>query len=84
MKEELESLQKEAVISISQASTEKEISEIRVKYLGKKGSITQILKSLGTLPESERREAGQRANQLKESTEARIEETLLRIQEQER
>ena len=84
MKEELESLQREVVISISQASTEKEISEIRVKYLGKKGSITQVLKSLGTLPESERREVGKEANQLKESTEARIEEALLRIRERER
>ena len=84
MKEELDRLQKEVVVSISQASTEKEISEIRVKYLGKKGSITQILKSLGTLPESERREIGQRANQLKESTETRIEEALLRIRERDR
>ena len=84
MLDKLERLQGEVVISISQASTEKEISEIRVKYLGKKGSITQVLKSLGTLPESERREVGQRANQLKESTEAKIEETLLQIQERER
>lgn len=84
MLDKLERLQSEVVISISQASTEKEISEIRVKYLGKKGSITQVLKSLGTLPESERREVGQRANQLKESTEAKIEETLLQIQERER
>lgn len=84
MKEELDRLQKEVVVSIYQASTEKEISEIRVKYLGKKGSITQVLKSLGTLPESERREIGQRANQLKESTETRIEEALLRIRERDR
>jgi phenylalanyl-tRNA synthetase alpha chain len=84
VKEELERLQKEVVISLSQASTEKEIAEIRVKYLGKKGSITQVLKSLGTLPESERRELGQRANQLKESAEAKIKETLLQIRKRER
>lgn len=84
MKEELDRLQNEVVISLSRASTEREISEIRVKYLGKKGSITQVLKSLGTFPESERREMGQRANQLKESTEARIEEALSRIREKDR
>ncbi len=84
MKEELDKLQNEVVISLSQASTEREISEIRVNYLGKKGRLTQILKSLGTLPESERREIGQKANQLKEITETRIEEALLRIREQER
>jgi len=84
VKEELGKLKNEVVISISQASTEKEISDIRVRYLGRKGSITQLLKSLGTLPESERREVGQEANLLKESTEARIEEALLRIRQRER
>ncbi|HYA91015.1 MAG TPA: phenylalanine--tRNA ligase subunit alpha [Thermodesulfobacteriota bacterium] len=84
MKEELDRLQNEVVISLSRVSTEKEISEIRVRYLGKKGSITQILKSLGTLPESERRQTGQRANQLKESTETRIEEALSRVRERDR
>ncbi|MGA2516600.1 MAG: phenylalanine--tRNA ligase subunit alpha [Thermodesulfobacteriota bacterium] len=84
MKEELDRLQNEVRVSLSQASTEKEISEVRVKYLGKKGSITQILKSLGTLPESERREIGQIANQLKQNTETRIEEALSRIREKDR
>jgi phenylalanyl-tRNA synthetase alpha chain len=84
VKEELDKLQNEVIISLSQASTEKDISEVRVKYLGKKGSITQILKSLGTLLESERREIGQRANQLKQNTETRIEEALSRIREKDR
>ena len=84
MLDELERLQGEVVLSISQASTEKEISEIRVKVLGKKGSLTQLLKRLGTLREADRREIGKRANQVKEDLEKKIEETLLRIQEQER
>jgi len=82
--DELEKLQNEVVISISQASTEKEISEIRVKVLGKRGSLTQLLKRLGTLPEENRREIGKKANQVKESTEARIEEALSRICKRER
>jgi phenylalanyl-tRNA synthetase alpha chain len=82
--DELERLQSEVIISISQASTEKEISEIRVKYLGKKGSLTQLLKRLGTLPEADRREIGKRANQVKEDLEKKIEGTLLQIQERER
>jgi phenylalanyl-tRNA synthetase alpha chain len=84
MRDELEKVKNEVVISISQASTEKEISNIRVRYLGRKGSITQLLKGLGTLPESERREVGRVANQLKESTEISIEEALSRIRERER
>jgi phenylalanyl-tRNA synthetase alpha chain len=84
VKEELENLHKETMTSLSQATSEKEISEIRVRVLGRKGRLTQLLKGLGTLPEVDRREIGRRANQVKEELESRIEETLLSIQELER
>jgi phenylalanyl-tRNA synthetase alpha chain len=84
VKEELESLQKEIWASLSQVSTEKELSEIRVRVLGRKGSLTQLLKRLGALPEGERREIGRRANQIKEDLEKKIEETLSQIEERER
>jgi phenylalanyl-tRNA synthetase alpha chain len=84
VKEELEKLRNEVLISISQASTEKELSEIRVGVLGRKGSLTQLLKRLGTLAEEDRRETGKRANQVKGDLEKRVEETLLQIQERER
>ncbi len=84
MKEELESLQKETWSSLSKVSTEKELLEIRVRVLGRKGSLTQLLKNLGSLPESERREIGKKANEVKEDLEKRIEETLLQIRERER
>jgi len=84
VKEELEKLRSEVLISISQASTEKELSEIRVGVLGRKGSLTQLLKRLGTLPEEDRREIGKRANQVKGDLEKRVEETLLQIQEREK
>ena len=45
---------------------EKILNEIKVKYLGKKGLITSILKSLGNLSPEERREVGQLANSIKE------------------
>jgi len=82
--DELERLQHEVVISISQASTEKDISEIRVRFLGRKGSLTQLLKRLVTLPEGDRREIGKRANEVKEDLEKKIEGTLLPIRERER
>jgi len=84
VKEELEKLRDEVLISISGASTEKELSEIRVGVLGRKGSLTQLLKQLGTLSEAERREVGKLANLVKESAEAKIEEAWSRIQERER
>ena len=69
MLEELENLREEILTSLSRASTEKEISEMRVRGLGRKGSITQLLKLLGNLPEGDRREIGRRANQIKEELE---------------
>jgi phenylalanyl-tRNA synthetase alpha chain len=81
--EELEKLREATLSSLSQALTEKEVAEIRVRVLGRKGSLTQLLKRLGSLPELERREIGKRANQVKEELERRIEEVLLRIQEEE-
>ncbi len=84
LKEELEKIREECQASLALAKTEAEISEIRVRVLGRKGSLTQLLKRLGTLPEAERREIGRRANEIKEDLEARVEEGLRRIQEQER
>jgi phenylalanyl-tRNA synthetase alpha chain len=81
---ELEGLQGETLFSLSEARTEKEVSEIRIRVLGRKGSLTQLLKTLGTLPEADRRELGQRANQVKAAFEAKIEEALIRIREEER
>lgn len=84
MKEELETLRKETVASLSQVSTEKDVSEIRVKVLGRKGSLTQLLKRLGTIPDEVRKEIGRIANHVKADLEAKIEETLVRLREKER
>src|SRR4030043_382763 len=69
--EGLEKVQEETIASLAQALTEKEISEIRIRVLGRKGSLTQLLKRLGALAEAERREIGRRANEIKEDLEAR-------------
>jgi phenylalanyl-tRNA synthetase alpha chain len=84
LKAELEKIREECESSLSLAKAESEVSEIRVRVLGRKGSLTQLLKRLGTLPEVERKEIGRRANEIKEYLEAKIESSLLEIQEQER
>ena len=77
-------LRDEVLQSLSLARTEREVSEIRIRVLGRKGSLTQMLKRLGTLPEADRREIGRRANRVKEELESNLEETLSRIRELER
>ena len=84
MLRELEKLREETLLQLSGVSNVKEASDIRVEVLGRKGSLTRLLKSLGALPEGERREVGKRANEIKATLEERIEEVLARIREAER
>ena len=54
------------VASIHSASTLDELEDIRITALGKKGTITGLMKSLGSLDPNKRKEAGQRLNAIKE------------------
>lgn len=64
---DLESILKEASQAINAASDVRQLDEIRVQYLGKKGSLTAQLKLLGKLPAEERPKAGERINQAKQT-----------------
>ncbi|MBH97996.1 MAG: phenylalanine--tRNA ligase subunit alpha [Rhodospirillaceae bacterium] len=59
----LKQAQDEIVAADNQASLDK----VRVKYLGKKGSLTSYLKELGSLPSDKRAEAGKAINDAKNS-----------------
>ncbi|SIN62636.1 phenylalanyl-tRNA synthetase, alpha subunit [Acetomicrobium flavidum] len=48
------------------------LNELRVRYLGRRGTVTQMLKSLGTLPEDERPKMGKAINDLKNDIEDMI------------
>ena len=48
------------------------LDQVRVRYLGKKGLITELLKGLGRLPTEERPAAGQRINEAKEALQAAL------------
>src|SRR5690625_7419322 len=58
-------MREKALEEIRNASDLQALQELRVRYLGKKGEITQRLKSLAQLPPDERREAGKEISQLK-------------------
>lgn len=64
-------MREEALTAITNAPDLKTLQDVRVAYLGKKGALTQQLKTLGNLPPEQRRDAGQAINALKtELTEA--------------
>ncbi|MEG1311022.1 MAG: phenylalanine--tRNA ligase subunit alpha [Romboutsia sp.] len=72
MQEKLLNLQEAALNEIKDASSIEVLESLRVKYLGKKGEITAILKEMGKLSAEERPVIGQVANKVRES----IEETI--------
>lgn len=72
MKNQLEAIKSAALEAINLASDEKQIEELRVKYLGKKGELTAILKQMGSLAPEERPVMGQLVNEAKAAVEAAI------------
>jgi phenylalanyl-tRNA synthetase alpha chain len=84
VKEELEKIRQEVLAFLGKARTEEEISEIRVRSLGRRGSLTQLLKRLGALSEEVRREIGRKANEIKDELEAKIEDALRDVREREK
>ena len=69
MKEQLAKIEREALETITKAADPTALDELRVKYLGKKGELTAILKKMGGLSAEERPVIGQLANQIRESVE---------------
>ncbi|ASK63016.1 phenylalanine--tRNA ligase subunit alpha [Virgibacillus phasianinus] len=74
MKEELETLQQEALGKIKDVKQLKELQGIRVAYLGKKGSLTGVLRGMGKLSKEERPVIGEIANRVRETITAALDE----------
>ena len=74
MKEQLNAIYEKAVESIKNAEQLKDIDEIKVKVLGKKGELTGILKGMGKLSPEERPVIGEMANRIRADIESKMEE----------
>jgi phenylalanyl-tRNA synthetase alpha chain len=83
MSEELEAIRTRFVQAATVAQTVAELEQVRVEALGKKGAVTQRMKSLGGLDPEARKEAGQALNQVKEAIAAAIEARKLDLEEKE-
>ena len=71
MREQLQKIKEEAVAAISSAQAD--IEALRVKYLGKKGELTSVLRQMGSLSAEERPAIGQLANEIRGQIEQLIE-----------
>ncbi|WP_020617597.1 phenylalanine--tRNA ligase subunit alpha [Paenibacillus daejeonensis] len=83
MKERLEALRTEALEALQQVTDPGALNELRIKYLGKKGGLTEILRGMGGLSAEERPVIGQVGNEVRGAIEAAIDELQERFQREE-
>ncbi len=79
MKEQLEAIRSEAATELASVKDAKALDALRVKYLGKKGALTAILKQMGKLSAEERPIMGQLANDVRSAIESAIAEKQAEI-----
>lgn len=72
MKERLEEIRSLALETIDKVDNLKDLDSLRVKYLGKKGELTHVLRDMGKLSPEERPVIGQVANEVRKEIEDRI------------
>ena len=66
MKEKIEEIKKQSIKEIENCTTQKELNELKVKYLGKKGELTTVLRGMGALSPEERPVIGSLVNQVRD------------------
>ena len=74
MKEQLELIKSQATAALDAADTPAALEELRVRYLGKKGELTAVLKMMGKLSAEERPIMGQIANNVRADIESKLEQ----------
>src|SRR5690606_4324187 len=83
MKERLLALKQEALQELEQVENAQQLNELRIKYLGKKGPLTEILRGMGALSAEERPLIGQVANEVRGAIEQVIESKQAEYQREE-
>ena len=83
MEEKIKLLKEEAIKNLNDAKTTEELENLRVKYLGKKGELVELLKSLKDLDVEQRKEIGKKANEVRDLIEKEYSSKKERIAEEE-
>ena len=77
----LEQLSAQAESEIGSADSLQTLEQLRVKYLGKKGEVTEQLKRIGSLPHEQRKEFGQQVNQAKNKIQGQLEKQQAELEQ---
>lgn len=81
MKEKVESIKKEVIAKIKMVEDTKQVYDLKVEYLGKKGSISQLVSELGNLSIEEKKEYGSLVNTLKKEVTELLEQKNREMEE---
>lgn len=79
MEKTIEQIHQEALNELEAASEAEAVQALSVRYLGRKGAITQFLRNISKLPPEQRPAAGKQANKTKKSLEKIFEDALNRL-----
>ena len=82
MKQKLEEIRARAEAELQKIDSLADLEALRVQVLGKKGELTAILKSMGSLSKEERPKMGQLANEVRQSIEAMLTEKTKQLKEE--
>lgn len=80
MKEKLKSIREEAIRQIQESDKLDKLNDVRVAFLGKKGELTSVLKSMKDVSPEERPKVGQMVNETREAIESFLEETKQKLE----
>lgn len=79
MKDKLQKIKEEAIKQIEASDALEKLNDIRVAYLGKKGELTAVLKSMKDVSPEERPKVGQMVNETREAIEKMLEENRMKL-----
>ncbi len=82
MKEQLSDIRAQALAALEAAPDSAQLEQLRVRYLGKKGELTNLLKQMGQLPPDQRPAMGQLANEVRAALEAALERRAQALEQQ--
>lgn len=84
MKEKMDGIKNDALQMIETANTSQQLNNVRVKYLGKSGEISLLMRDMANVPKEERPNMGKLVNELRSAVEGALNAKTAQIEQQEK
>ncbi len=80
MEKDIEQIQEQALKELEVAADVESIKDLSIRYLGRKGKVTQFLRSIADLPQEQKPEAGKKANETKKLLDAKFKKAIKQLE----